>query len=410
MSNNKHLFSYAAFSGQHRFRGIATFLICSFSFLTGCEEPLNKYYPLPESQGGWRIDATERISRIKGFDPQKLKLWAYWNKVLPNGTAYQSAILIKDGWIINEAYSVYPKGQDRRYYLASNGKSFSLALLGKMFAESEKGDIDHTITPQSKLYDKRWLGEGFPLSAPLKTSITFEHLMRHVSGLQPEISRKYKNEKGRHKAKDFQDWVLGRDTKYPQIGEVFYPPGKPIIAELDPQWQGYSSVAFAHLGFVFKNIYQKPAHTVLEEKIFEPLGIESYQYYEAPDVEKDITWFTAGGLEMTMRDYARFAYLILNGGRWESKQIIPKQWVARLSQSALYPNWRSNQDGYFGTQYPKDMVRIFGAGANFAFIIPSLNMVAIHNGKHPRRIAKQIEDKFLRLLFDAYIGEKTWLE
>ena len=373
--------------------------------LSSCDEPRNSYFPPPESEGGWRFDNTLGMIRTKDFDPQKLKLWAYWNKVLPNGTPYQSAMLIKDGWILNEAYSVYPKGRERQYRLASNGKSFALALLGDMFNKPAYADLSAT----SKLYDKRWLAEGFPLSDPLKADITFEHLMRHVSGLQPEIGSKHPNERGRHKTKNFQDWVFGRDSRFPLTAKVFFQPGEPTLEDLDEHWRGYSSVAFAHLGFVFKNIYQQPAHVVLEQKLLEPLGIESNHYYDAPDIDNNILWFTAGGLSMTMRDYARFAYLILNKGRWHDQQIIPESWVARLGKSTYYPNWRSNHDGYFGKQYPKDMIRIFGSGANFAFIVPSLNLIAIHNGRHPRKSVNRIESKFLELLFDAYTGEKTWL-
>ena len=88
---------------------------------------------------------------------------------------------------------------------------------------------------------------------------------------------------------------------------------------------------------------------------------------------------THGGLCMTPRDYARFAYLILRKGRWQDQQIVDPEWIERTRTAPWYQNMRSNVDGYFGRELPADMVRMFGSGGNFAAVLEGYDLlVAAH--------------------------------
>ena len=106
---------------------------------------------------------------------------------------------------------------------------------------------------------------------------------------------------------------------------------------------------------------------------------------------------------MIPRDYARFAYLLSRDGRWGETQIAPSGWVERFRTSSAYPNVRSNIDGVFGKQYPADMFRIAGSGLNWAFIVPSLDLIALRTGRADNRMWQEVEAKFLKLLFASVL-------
>ena len=104
---------------------------------------------------------------------------------------------------------------------------------------------------------------------------------------------------------------------------------------------------------------------------------------------------------MTPRDYARFAYFLLNDGRWGNNQIVAGEWIKKFRNSPLYANIRSNCDAIFGEQYPADMFRIAGSGVNIAFIIPSMDLIALRTGRVSNSRWEEVESAFLEKLFEA---------
>ena len=56
---------------------------------------------------------------------------------------------------------------------------------------------------------------------------------------------------------------------------------------------------------------------------------------------------------------------------------------------------RSNVDGYFGAQYPKDMYRIAGSGLNWAYIVPSLDLIALRTGRANNAEWAEVRERFV---------------
>ena len=254
------------------------------------------------------------------------------------------------------------------------------------------------------MYDPRWLPEGFPLTDPRKAEITFEQVFRHTSGICPERDNKGAElERGRNQWTDYTDWITGHDPKWPVIGKLVFTPGHPEQWAGRETWGmvtgGYSSVAFGHLGLVFSNIYGQPAHEFLWERLLRPLGFGGIEFHAPPN--DSLQWFSAGGLRVSPTDYARFAWFLLNDGRWQGEQLVPADWIPHFRREALYPNILSNADGYFGDQYPADMFRIAGSGLNWAFIVPSQRLIALRVARGNNETWDEVEREFLRRLFEA---------
>jgi CubicO group peptidase (beta-lactamase class C family) len=62
----------------------------------------------------------------------------------------------------------------------------------------------------------------------------------------------------------------------------------------------------------------------LEEKLWQPLGMESDAYWLTDTGGIELAF---GGLNVTLRDYARFGLLYLHDGAWNGRQIVPAKWV-----------------------------------------------------------------------------------
>ena len=61
------------------------------------------------------------------------------------------------------------------------------------------------------------------------------------------------------------------------------------------------------------------------ERLWKPLGMESDAYWLLDGSGMEMAF---GGLNATLRDFARFGWLFMNGGRRGDRQIVPRAWVA----------------------------------------------------------------------------------
>jgi len=262
--------------------------------------------------------------------------------------------------------------------------------LGIVVEDGRKGRIRQRIELDSRLYRKQWLPEGFPLSDPRKERITFHQVLKHTSGICPEDE-----EQGRNRWGNYVDWVVGHSAKWPQTGKLYFEPGA-------RSW--YSSVAFCHLGLVFRNVYRIRASDFIRQRIFTPIGVEKITFVGSPG--NGIEWVSAGGVQLTPRDYARFAYLLLGDGKWKDNTIVPASWIVQFRTSDQYQNMTSNINGEFGEQYPRDLFRIGGSGLNWAYMIPSLDLIAIRTSRSYNQLWDEVRGQFLQKLFAAVLPER----
>lgn len=385
------------------------------------------YFPPPEAHGGWRTNIEGRFIRKLGMKAAELEAFGQYSQSVPGGGRC-GTLVIKNGWIVGEWYknehNLPGPTRDLPMYLSSNGKSLALALFGIMVKDGREGRIPLAIDRHDRLYDQRWLAEGFPLSDPRKAEITFEQVFQHVSGLCPERTAANRIvEQGRNDWRDYRAWVLGHDRRYPQTASLYFDPGRPegwrgtgtdaggtLRAELYSEQYGshlqaYSSLAFCHLGLVFQNVYGMDAGDLLRDRLLAPLGISQFAFNDQP--AKDIKWFSGGGLKLTTRDYGRFAYFLLRDGRWKQERLVPEGWIEHFRGSTRYSNMRSNANGVFGKQYPADMFQIWGAGLNWAFIVPSLDLIALRTSKVDMDLHDEVQADFLKFLFAAVEGYRS---
>ncbi|MEM9249518.1 MAG: serine hydrolase [Pseudomonadota bacterium] len=86
----------------------------------------------------------------------------------------------------------------------------------------------------------------------------------------------------------------------------------------------YNSIDTHVLAMVLRGATGKPLATLLSERLLAPLGLEAEPYYLT---DGEGVAFALGGLNLRLRDYARFGLMIAQGGQAQGRQIVPADWV-----------------------------------------------------------------------------------
>jgi hypothetical protein len=357
------------------------------------------------------------------IDPVQLEQFGRWNvEHTWGGTSMmpRSFLLIRNGAIIGEWYAdefgnhrPEEAGIGELARLSSAGKTYALLLTGILLEQRQLWKLPEDFSTAAKLYDTRWLPLGFPLSDPAKAEITVEHVLRHVSGIMPESGG---NDRGGLRSSTA--FTLGKEGVPPLARKLYFAAGLP--ASYLPA-SPYSSVAFNHLGLVFRNLTGKPAAELLEELLLKPLGIEAVGYSaqledrDAGWLQDDVTWFTSGGLWLSPRDHARLGWLIANNGRWNGRQVVPQSWLHSLTVSGEYPDLLVNRPGRWtngdirgaGARplrpgMPDDLLYFGEPGMCVTYCIPSRGLVAVRTGRIVGVDWETQEEEFLDRLMGLF--------
>lgn len=364
---------------------------------------LTSYFPPSEVNGGWRKTKAGTKIRSLGMDStalaglgayaMSLPYESYSTGVSGYSASNKAALVIKDGWIVGEYYNK-SSARTAVYYLASNGKTFAMMLLGAL--QREYPELD--ITLDSKLYDQRWLSDGFPLSDPRKANITIDHVFRHVSGIIPQVQAKVADGAVVGGVDwDFAPFTVGDDPQYPVSAPLYFKPGDPSTYT---KGSTYSSVAFNHLSLLFRQVTGMEPSLYLREAMLDRIGV-GRMAYKLPAGMGSYVWATGGNGLASARDFARILYLLLHEGTWGSQQVFSAAWIRQFTNHAGYANISSNENCDWGVDYPKDLVRTIGSGVNLGFVVPSLDLVATLNGRTPNDLRDQVTRTYLQELFAA---------
>jgi CubicO group peptidase (beta-lactamase class C family) len=155
----------------------------------------------------------------------------------------------------------------------------------------------------------------------------------------------------------------------------------------------YNNWDFNTLGAIYEHAAQSSIYDAFEREIARPIEMEDYRPSDGRYVTGDASVYPAYTFEMSARDLARFGLLYLNGGKWHDRQTVPAKWVEEstrpYSQSGFGPGygylWWT---GFIGdvmapvVTLPQGTFFAWGAGGQFAFVIPAYDLVIVHRAPH----------------------------
>jgi CubicO group peptidase (beta-lactamase class C family) len=334
------------------------------------------YWPTDE----WKTCRPEAV----GMNSEKLRQAIEYAATSSFNT--EGLIVIRRGYVVGEAY--FGKFKiDSLHVSHSMAKSFTSTLIGIAIDKGLIKGIDEKLC----LYYPEWKCDD---QKDYRSRITIRHALTLTTGLEWQENWA-RMDPGTNDA--IKMGMSGQFIHYMAGRRGLYEPGERFV---------YSTGDPMLLSRVLQNATGKTAFEFAQQNLFQPLNINNVRW----EKDKEGYTATAWGLQATVRNFAKFGYLIQNKGVWDDKQVVSKGWLEKATQTdSSVRMW--NAYGYlwhvnlplrlrdFSGILPKDGFMAEGILGQNIVIIPSRDLVIV-------RVANQIKEnmdlvKFLTLIITA---------
>ena len=249
-----------------------------------------------------------------------------------------SVMVLRHGKVVGE---IYPTPFDAKYKhtMYSCSKTFVSAAIG-LAIEENRLRLDDRIAP---LFAADLPAE---ISKEL-ASITVRDLLTMQAGIEPDWNMRNNR----------RDWVRG------YLSKPVSTPGKSFK---------YDSLCTYMLSAIVQKVTGKTLLEYLRPRLFEPMNIWDVEWEVSPEGYNTGGW----GLHIQSESLAKFGQLLLNGGEWAGRQVLPQHWVKAMMTRQVEAG---NEDyGYqiWMCDYPGAW-RADGAYGQYVIVVPSKDMVIV---------------------------------
>ena len=277
-----------------------------------------------------------------------------------NPVAMHSLLIARHGKLVLEEYFF---GTDawRTHDMRSASKTFTSALVGiarqngvPVAADTRVYAVGKTAKPD-----------------PRREALTLGHLLSMTSGLDCDDNRDSPGNEDTMQNQDKQpDWVQ-------------YALDLPMLSTPGGDHAIYCSASINLAAGVLRKITNTWIPDLFYQTLARPLGITEYHLNLAPNGEA----YMGGGWYLRPRDQLKLGQLYLNGGTWNGKRLVSKEWVGESTSvhATFTPRppfdtdhgygyaWHSRPLEFGGRTY-RDYYAA-GNGGQYVIVIPSLDLV-----------------------------------
>jgi len=236
-------------------------------------------------------------------------------------TQTTSFIVIHNDTIIYERY-FNGWGPDSIFTSFSVAKAFVSTLVGIAIDRGLIHSVDDTIT--------RYLPE-LPRRDPRFNRITIRELLRMASGLRYVEDEEPYDNRWTYLAPDLRRSALERST---------------IVEQPGTRWR-YNNYNPLLIGMILERVSGRTVTTLLQEWIWDPLGMESGGSWSIDSREHGFEKMESG-INARPVDFAKLGAMYLHDGRWNNKQVVSPAWVHDATQPWPDPTSYYENQGYFG--------------------------------------------------------------
>ncbi len=257
------------------------------------------------------------------FEEEEKNLEKYLDYFWSDGmiVIHKDEIVYENYWLGNN--------ENKKHISWSVAKSFISALVGIAY---EEGLIDSLNDPVTK-YLEDFKDTGY-------ADVSIKDILQMSSGV-------LFNE-------DYADYDsdINRFGRAIATGTSMRDFSRTLTREKEPgTYMHYVSINTQVLGFLLQEVTNKSISEYLYEKIWNPLGMEDSAYFILDDVNDELA---LGGLNATLRDYAKFGLLYLQKGNWNGTQILSEKWIEdshKTDGEHLIPGIRNSSSNPWGYGY-----------------------------------------------------------
>lgn len=274
---------------------------------------------------------------------------------------YTNALLImKDGTIINEIYRNNSNAQTR-FIAWSMTKSITSALIGCALSD---GYIDSLDTPISAYLPELKSG-GYD-------GVSIRHVMQMRSGVDYEERYDFANPG--IAASNHIAALVKNTARFVDVARTL-----PRIHEPGEFFQ-YKTIDTAVLGWLVERATDNSIAAYTQRCLWEPLGTEQDGFYIMDGEPGFGREFSGAGFNATLRDFARFGQMILNGGNANGRRILSEEWIKESTLPSAGENEDEERGGY-GLQWwtvgGSDAFSAIGLQGQYIYIDPETNTVIV---------------------------------
>lgn len=334
-------------------------LPCLLLLLTSCggrRTPTGPGSPPDALDDGWAVASFE--------DEGVQRAWMEWlEHDVEEGTQMEpDAVLIaRHGRLIYERYWSGFAREDA-HDLRSATKSFTSLLVGMAHERGVLPDLDAPVLSL--------LPDLAPVKNPdpRKERVTLRHLLQMRSGLACD------------------DWVAGspgqEEKMYRTDDWARFVVDLPMAEEPGTATH-YCTAGAVLLGAVLERASGLSIPELSRQWLFAPLGVKDFHWEPAGRRGTD----TGGHLRLRPRDFLKVGALLVDGGTWNGKRLVPEAWVTESGQP-LGPLG----DAQYGLLWwharfvirdtPVEVSFARGNGGQYLFVAPSLGLAAAFTASH----------------------------
>jgi len=308
-----------------------------------------EYWPT----NGWKISSMSK-------HPISSKKMLMADSVAKTDDSFRSLLVVKDGFVVFENY-YFEGGRDKSIEIWSVTKSFTSALIGIAIDQGYIENIDKLMIDYLPNFP------GFK-------DISIQHVLTHTTGLNWDEA-------------DQQSWIQSADWVSAALNRGFFAkPGETFL---------YSSANSHFLSKVIEKVTGKTPGEFAEKNLFNPLGIKfisssrkelysDWQELHSPipnSWRQDNKGLEIGsfGLHLTSREMAKFGFLFLNQGNWDSNKIISTPWINESTKKHISVSENKGFGFHWivSKRHGQLCIEADGWGGQMISIIPALDMIVV---------------------------------